>query len=128
MIWKRRRNACLAAILAAAGFGTDASAAVRTCTARLTSIAARDATEQGAKKQAIADWLLKAHAAGIENPAWRLAAERRLICQSVPGTGQAAQTVFECIAVGHACSVLQNPNQSLPQPAAPAAKARGLET
>ncbi len=79
-------------------------AAVRTCTARLTSIAAKDASEQGAKKKAIDDWMLKAKGAGVANPAWRLAAERRLICQAVPA---GASRTFECIAVGHACSVTQ---------------------
>jgi hypothetical protein len=105
--------------------GLPAFAAVRSCTARLTSIAAKDATELGAKKKAVADWMLKATGAGIKSPTWRLAAERRLICQSVPGGGATAVPVFECIAVGHACSITQNPAKSLPRPAA---KARGLET
>ncbi len=105
--------------------GLPAFAAVRTCTARLTSIAAKDVTELGAKKLAIADWLLKAKGAGIQSPAWRLAAERRLICQSIPNAGANAAPAFECIAVGHACSITQNPAKSLPRPAA---KARGLDT
>lgn len=113
------------ALSLAALTGLPAHAAVRTCTARLTSIAAKDATELGAKKKAITDWMLKATAAGIQGPTWRLAAERRLICQSAPGSGANAALVFECIAVGHACSITQNPAKSLPRPAA---KARGFET
>lgn len=108
-------------ILIASNTGMSAQAAVRTCTARLTSIAAQDETERGAKKKAITDWMVKATAAGITSPTWRLAAERRLICQAVPGTGPDAKPRFECIAVGHACTITQNPAQPPP----PAAKGAG---
>jgi hypothetical protein len=104
-----------------------ASAAVRNCTARLTSVAAQDGTELGAKKKAIDDWLVKAKAAGIEGATWRLAAERRLICQAVAGGGGAAGKAFECIAVGHACAISQNPSKPRETPAAPSPKAPGVD-
>ena len=91
-----------AALLALAS-ATVSHAAVRTCTARIASIAAKDPTEQGAKAKAIDDWMLKAKGAGIDKPAWRLAASRSLLCQQVPGPDK----MFECIAVGHACSISQ---------------------
>jgi len=102
----------------------SAGAAVRTCTARLTSTTITDGKLQEAKKKAIADWMVKAQGAGIQAPTWRLAAERRLICQPVPGSD--ASPKFECIAVGHACTITQNPAQSEPIPAAPAAKGRDV--
>ncbi len=126
----RLGSAFVIALSFAAIAGMPAHAAVRTCTARLTSIAATDATELGAKKKAISDWMLKATAAGIKSPAWRLAAERRLICQqhivaATPSDTAEPAKVYECIAAGHACTITQNPAKSLPQPTA---KARDLET
>jgi hypothetical protein len=121
----RLGSAFAIAVSLAAVLGMPAHAAVRTCTARLTSIAAKDATELGAKKKAITDWLLKATGAGIKGPTWRLAAQRRLICQPVPGASASTAPVFECRAVGHACSVTQNPEKPLQRPAT---KASGLET
>ena len=115
---------CLVAVM---WVGAPASAAMRNCTARLTSLAAKDATEQGAKKKAIDDWMLKAKGAGIENPTWRLAAERRLICQSVPDRTSAATKVFECIAVGHACSISQNPKPN-PRPSRGPIRGFGVDT
>lgn len=123
--FKRTSLVCLIAVVAAA---TPAQAAVRNCTARLTSIAAKDVTELGAKKKAIDDWMLKAKGAGIEKPAWRLAAERRLICQSVPDGTPAAAKIFECIAVGHACSISQNGFKDRPVPVDPRKKRGDLET
>lgn len=86
-------------------------AAMRTCTARLTSVAGKDASELGAKKKAINDWVSKAKAAGIKNPAWRLAAQRQLTCAASDGS-----TAFECVAVGHACEILQVPPRPKPNP------------
>lgn len=120
-----RLGAALWLLLAVGGVGDRSEAAVRTCTARLTGIPGRDATELGAKKKAIDDWLLKARGAGIAEPAWRLAAEKRLICQSVPDGNPGNKTVFECIAVGHACTILQNPN---PGPSHPPLRGFGVDT
>ena len=107
--------------------GSSTIAAVRTCSARLTSIAATDSTELLAKKKAIDDWMLKAKGAGITNPAWRLAAERRLICQSVADGTPAATKIFECIAVGHACSISQNPKPN-PRPSRGPIRGFGVDT
>ena len=88
-----------------------ADAAVRTCTARLTSTVGKDASELGAKKKAISDWVGKAKAAGIKNPAWRLAAQRQLNCAASAGSAD-----FECVATGHACEILQVPPPQKPNP------------
>lgn len=120
----RASTVCLVAAMWA---DASAQAAVRNCTARLTSLAAKDATELGAKKKAIDDWMLKAKGAGITNPAWRLAAERRLICQSVADGTPAATKIFECIAVGHACSISQNPKPN-PRPSRGPIRGFGVDT
>ena len=114
-------------LLAAFWAGAPAQAAVRNCTARLTGAAVKDATELGAKKKAIDDWMLKAKGAGITNPAWRLAAERRLICQSIADGTPAATKIFECIAVGHACSISQNPKPN-PRPSRGPIRGFGVDT
>ena len=118
-------GAALIGLLATTCFIVPSEAAVRTCTARLTGVPSRDATELGAKKKAIDDWLLKARGAGIADPSWRLAAEKRLICQSVPDGTPGNKTVFECIAVGHSCTILQNPDT---KPAPPPARGFGVDT
>ena len=120
--------ASTAVVLATLGFNVSADSAVKACTARLTSIAAQDATEQGAKKKALDDWMLKAKGAGIAYPTWRLAAEKRLICQALPGGAAGAKTLFEWIAVGHACSVSQVQPKPNPRPVRNPVRRGGLET
>ena len=116
-------RAGLAAVLAVFSFSSMAQAAVRSCTARLTSTVSKDATENGAKKKAISDWMVKAKAAGVAHPAWRLAAERTLKCLPSAGAGGSPpKPGFECVAVGHACTV----EQVAPTPSPKASPTRGF--
>ena len=127
-----RRSAALAgaigAVMITAAICPSSHAAVRTCTARLTSAVVNDATEQGAKTKAISDWALKAKGAGIENPAWRIAAGKRLECKPVTATGAGTKAGFECRAIGHACTILQVAPPAPPAAAPSPSKKMGVDT
>ena len=118
--------ACVAFVAAISASAQPAEAAMRTCTARLTSTVGKDPTELGAKKKAIDDWVVKAKAAGIKNPAWRLAAERQLKC--LPSAGADAKNGFECVAVGHASEIIQVPPGPKPNPSAAPERGFGVDT
>ncbi|MFO1170381.1 MAG: hypothetical protein U1E49_05360 [Hyphomicrobiaceae bacterium] len=84
-----------------------AEAAMRNCV-KLVVGQATAATELAAKKQAMDDWKKSAVAAGIEHPAWRIAANKSFKCET-EADGQ-----FTCTASGDPCTITQ-------VPAAPAA-------
>lgn len=97
-------RAFVSAILLTAICPASASAAVRTCGARIESPIVTAPTEIEGKKQALASWRAKAAALGPGFDGWHVAAEKILKC--FPQDGQ-----FACMAVGNPCIIQQNPNQ-----------------
>lgn len=87
----------VAALLAA-----PATAAVRVCTEPVSSPFVRNAVELEAKKEAMARWVEAAKAAGIEHPAWRIAADKIFKCLPIAGG-------FECVARARACTIKNAP-------------------
>ena len=95
--------ASMAAVVCLTGtLATPASAAMRNCV-KLVVGQATAATELEAKKQAMDDWKKSAVAAGIEHPAWRIAANKSFKCET-ESDGQ-----FTCTASGDPCTITQVP-------------------
>lgn len=85
----------------------DAHAAVRKCSAAITSDIAAASTENEAKKKALEQWRTAALKRGEGFDSWRLAVNKTLKCFP-------AASGFECIAHGAPCIIDQTP-RSPPQ-------------
>jgi hypothetical protein len=121
-IWPGSRGLWLGVVIALAIVVSPiADAAVRQCSARLTSIPAVGQTEQAARKGALDDWTAKAKAAGFSHALWRSAADKRLICQKQQNLG------FECLATGRACTIVQAPGIQGPRIQGPRIQGPGLQ-
>lgn len=84
---------------------SPSQAAIRTCTAVVSSDVVTAADEQAAKKEALDQWRAKAVKSGPGYDGWVVAAEKSLKCfKKDNGT-------FECVAFGAPCVIQQNPNQ-----------------
>ncbi len=80
-------------------------AAIRTCTAVVSSDVVVASDEQSAKKLALDQWRAQAAKSGPGYDGWIVAAEKSLKCfKKENGT-------FECVAFGAPCVIQQNPNQ-----------------
>ena len=82
---------------------THASAAWLLCEAMLTTDAAAGANELEAKRNALAEWTMRAGTHGVAYTRWQLAWNRRLTCDAHPGGGH------RCVARGRPCRVSQTP-------------------
>lgn len=82
-----------------------ASAAMRNCLKFVVGQGTAS-TELAAKKQAMDEWKKAAAAAGIENPAWRIAINKTFECEPDDG-GQ-----ITCTASGDPCTIVQVPPAS----------------
>ena len=67
-------------------------------------------SEIEAKKQAMADWKQASVAAGVDNPAWRIAINKSFECEP-DDDGQ-----ITCTAAGDPCTILQVPPSSTETP------------
>ncbi|MDX2307306.1 MAG: hypothetical protein NW216_03610 [Hyphomicrobium sp.] len=83
-------------------FGMSAEAAVRVCTEPVSSPVTKMPTEREARKAALSSWVDAAKAAGIEHPAWRIAADKVFVCLPVTDG-------FECVARARACTIKNAP-------------------
>lgn len=96
---------CGLAVASLTAFATgSAHAAVRLCPTFIVGQGTA-ATELEAKKQAMDDWKKSAIAAGIEDPAWRIAFNKSFECE--PKDGQ-----ITCTASGNPCTIVQVPPSS----------------
>ncbi|MDX2287802.1 MAG: hypothetical protein NW217_03150 [Hyphomicrobiaceae bacterium] len=86
-------------LLAGAG---SSHAAVRVCTAHVTSDVAVSASEVTARREAIMSWVRKSKSVTIPHPAWRIANLKVLKC--VPAQSEAG---FECVAHAAPCTIRQ---------------------
>lgn len=82
-----------------------ASAAMRSCLKNVVGQGTAS-SELAAKKQAMSDWKAGAVAAGIENPAWRIAINKTFECEP-DDNGQ-----ITCTASGDPCTITQVPPAS----------------
>ncbi|MEZ5923226.1 MAG: hypothetical protein R3D57_02465 [Hyphomicrobiaceae bacterium] len=101
----RHGNRLVGLVLAFSGaiaLSVDAHAAMRYCKSAVSGEGTA-ASEIEAKKQAMADWKAKSVDAGIEHPAWRIAASKSLGCEA------GADGVYICNAIAEPCTISQVP-------------------